>query len=191
MSDTNWALIKTLYESGEKAPDISRSMGGHPSKQAIYKRAKKEDWVNPESTRETLERLPVPNTVWDTLSDKQKIVIEAFALGAATIEEAAARATVNKSTVQRWKKDEAFAALCQTARLQARDELVNNIKRFGEKEWRPNAFLLERLWKSEFGQNQAIVQGHTFNVLGSINLGIDRSEERNVIDVQPAEDTAP
>lgn len=169
----DWLLIKVRYEAGEALGAISRSLNGRPTKQAIGQKAKRDGWerVNP---GETLKRLPVKSSAWELLKPEQQLVIEAFALGARTIEEAAGRACVDQSTVQRWKKDEDFARLCQAARLQARDQLVSKVKDFGAREWRPNAWLLERLWKDEFGATQQIVHGNTFNVLGSINLGIER-----------------
>lgn len=182
----DWPVIKVRYQSGESLGQISRSLDGRPTKQAIGQRAKREGWERIEPA-ETLKRLPVKSSAWELLKPEQQLVIEAFALGARTIEEAAARACVSQSTIQRWKKDEDFGRLCQAARLQARDELVSKVKDFGSHEWRPNAWLLERLWKDEFGATQAVVHGNTFNVLGSINLGIDRGI---TIDAQP-EDLEP
>jgi hypothetical protein len=141
---------------------------------------KKEGWTRPQ---ETLAKLPVPATDFEGLDLKQQAVIEAFALGASTMEEAAARGCVSVATIYRWKADEKFKKLCDAARLRARDQLVNNIKKFGELEWRPNAWLLEKLYKSEFGQ-AAVLQGNTFNILGSINLGIERAPiEGEAVDV--------
>lgn len=169
----DWLLIKVRYEAGESYGAISRSLGGRPTKQAIGQKALRDKWerVNP---GETLKRLPVKSSAWELLKPEQQLVIQAFALGARTVEEAAARACVSQSTIQRWKKDDDFGRLCQAARLQARDELVSKVKDFGSREWRPNAWLLERLWKDEFSAAQQVVHGNTFNVLGSINLGIDR-----------------
>lgn len=185
--EPDWALIRLRYEAGETGAAISRSLGGTPVKQTIYNRAKAEGWVSPKEAEEAIERLPVAQSFWDTLDERQKMVVQAFALGARTMEDAAARAGVSSRAVRYWREDEHFNRICQMARIQARDDLVANVKRFGENEWRPNAWLLERLYKEEFGQAQAIVQGNTFNILGSVNLGIDRKteDEREVIDVTP------
>lgn len=171
----NWELIRTRWEEGESAYGISKSPGAWPSKQGILNRAQKEGWVKKQDIENDIERLPINQEDWDSLKPAQQMVIEAFSKGVRTIEQAALRAGVSESTVRRWRQDKRFGRLCQAARALARDKLVKRIEQFGQREWRPNAWLLERLEREEFGaQVQPVMQGNTFNILGQVNLGIDR-----------------
>lgn len=167
-------MVRSRYEAGENPSAISRSLGGKPTRQGIYARIRKEGW---EQGNE-LETPPakIVDTYWNELEDNQKAVIEAFSKGARTIELAAERAGVSESTIYRWKKDDRFKRICRSARLAWRDKLVGRIDEAGEREWKANAWLLEKAFSEEFGQKQGPMQGNTFNVLGSIHLGIERSD---------------
>ena len=170
-----WKQIQVRYEAGESPGSISKSLGGKPTRQGIYKRAKAESWERVEV--EQPEVLPVPSEYWDELNDRQRIVIQAFMQGATTIEEAAKRADVSESTVHRWKQDKRFGNLCTAARLSTRDKLVSRIDIAGSTDWKANAWLLERLYRDEFApanQQGMGFTGNTFNILGRLSLGIER-----------------
>ena len=171
----DWPLIKARYEGGETAGAISRSLGGTPTKQGIYKKANKEGWEKIEIDEP--EVLPVPQGYWDELNDKQRIVVEAFVRGASTIEDAAKRADVSERTIRRWKEDDRFDRLCMAARLATRDRLVSRIDTAGATDWKANAWLLERCFgRDEFAPANASqgFTGNTFNILGRMSLGIER-----------------
>ena len=178
-SNFDWPTIRARWEAGESANQISKTEG-YPSQVAISKRAKKEGW-------ETLEvksftELPVPKEYWDNLEPNKQIVIQAFARGARTIEEAAARADVHESTVHRWKKQDAtFKRLCLAARLKTRDRLVDSVITKADQDWRAAAWYLSKAHADEFGDKGQPIQRNTFNVLGHINLGIPRGDDHNGI----------
>lgn len=176
MSSPDWTQIQVRYESGEVASDIARALGGHPTKQAIYAKAKRDGWQRPNEREATRGSLPVPSSYWEEMDDKQRLVIEAFANGETTIEGAAKRAMVAESTVYRWKHDERFKRLLDCARLATRDKLVSRIMDAGEREWKPNAWLLERLFRDEFAPSHGGIVGNTFNILGRLDLGISREQ---------------
>ena len=181
MSKYDWELIRARWEAGESANSIAREPD-QPSRQAIDKHAKAEQWqkhVNPSQVVAI-----APPEVWDQLNDKQKVVVNAFALGCKSFRQAALRAGVGESTVSGWKKDDNFRSLCEAARLRKRDAWVASIEEQGERDWRAHAFLLKSLHAEEFGeQNRAPQVGNQFNILGGINLGIER-RPREVIDAE-------
>ena len=77
--------------------------------------------------------------------------------GGATVTGTAFKYGIDRKTIQTWSKHPHFLALVQSKKDFLRDELLNRIKDFGEKNWLPNAWLLERnkAFEGEFAQPKA------------------------------------
>ena len=137
-----WDLVRARWEAGES----SRSLGlvdEFPSRQAIDQRANKEGWQKQIAPDQVLA-VATPEE-WAQLDDRQKVAINAFALGCKTFKDAATRAGVSDTTLGRWREDVAFRRMCEAARLSKRDAYVANIEQHGIKDWRAHAYLLNNL----------------------------------------------
>jgi hypothetical protein len=53
----DWPAIKARYLAGESPHSISKSLGNVPSKQAVYKKLKKERWGQIKPDRELVNHL--------------------------------------------------------------------------------------------------------------------------------------
>ena len=119
--DYDWDEIRKMYESGITPAEISRILGGRPTRQAISKRAKKEGWtVNP--------LVAEPGVVNDFIvpSDlpvKKQAVLMFLKAGGQT-NQAHLVADVDRSTWNRWLKDEWFASLVGKAQLSTTMKVV-------------------------------------------------------------------
>ncbi len=151
MSQTefDWKIIKTRWMAGESFFSIAKDKD-MPSRQAMAKRAKKDNWQR--VTEVDTTTLPVDQNYWHTLNVRRQTVIQELAYGAKNISEAAARAGVPKNTVYDWTKNPEYRALCDVARASTRRVLVQRLYDFGERDPKPNQWLLEKLWANEFGQ---------------------------------------
>lgn len=170
----NWGAIRALYEAGESPAHIEQ-LENMPSRQAIHVKAKQEDWTVIDKFDEGLEHIP-----FSGLSDEQRFVIQEVSNGA-TQRMAANLAGIREKTVSDWKKDDNFArALLAAKAFKARRRLG---KIEASKEWRASLALLERDpdTRSEWTiPQQTKPQGHTFNVLGHVHLGIERDADNRL-----------
>ncbi len=171
----DWLAIRAMYEAGDSMSSISRK-DGMPSKQAISKRAMDEGWTQVDKPLE-LQMQVIP---FDGLSDKQRVVVTEMAQGLPQ-KHAAAIAGVNETTVSAWKAESpSFRNACQAAiAVMARAQLGKITK---SEDWRSGLAMLERhpATRDDFAPANAQrgMTGTTFNVLGHVNLGFDRIEER-------------
>ena len=134
-----------------------------PSRQAMAKRQKLEGWQR--VTEIDTTTLPVEQSYWNSLSVRRQTVIQELAYGAKDLSEAAARAGVPKNTVYDWTKAPEYRALCDVARASTRRGLIKRLYDFGERDPKPNQWLLEKLFPHEFGQRAT-----TMNI-GPIKIG--------------------
>ncbi len=147
--DYDWEIIKTRWMAGESFFSIAKDEDT-PSRQAMAKRAKNDNWQR--VTEVDTTTLPVDQNYWHTLNVRQQTVIQELAYGAKDLAEAAIRSGVPKNTVYDWTKAPEYRALCDVARASTRRGLIKRLYDFGERDPKPNQWLLEKLWAHEFGQ---------------------------------------
>ncbi len=111
----DWDDIKTRYIAGDSAYQIER-LPDTPSRQAICKRAKAEEWSSLRVDEKSLPDQAVFQGLdgVDDLDERKRAVLEGLRRWA-TYKDAAALAGVDESTVRRWRKVERFARLCWAA----------------------------------------------------------------------------
>jgi hypothetical protein len=174
MSKFDWLAIRAMYEAGDSMSSISRKEG-MPSKQAISKRAMDEGWTQIDKPPPKLDVIP-----FDGLSDTQRVVVTEMASGLPQ-KYAAAIAGVSERTVTLWKaENEAFRNAVQAAIGVMVKAQLGKITQSDD--WRSGLAMIERhpATRDDFAPANAQrgMTGTTFNVLGHVNLGFDRIEER-------------
>lgn len=182
----DWPLIRTRFEAGESLGQISRSLGGHPSKQAISKRARKEGWqvYDPgEKAVDVVDGVDAPLMLlssgqWGKCTPENKArVINALREGA-TYKIAAALIGISDRTLREWRqKDPGFAAMCEAAQAEDMQETMATLKRMSRTDPNIAKFRAQRhrLTRDEYGNDEPDrFIGNTFNVLGRLSLGIER-----------------
>jgi transposase-like protein len=179
----DWRLIQTRFESGESLGQISRSLGGHPSKQAISKRARKEDWEIYGTAENAVDLVDAPMSLltsgqWGKCTPENKArVVNALREGA-TFKIAAALIGISDRTLRDWRKDDpAFAAMCEAAQAEDMAETMATLKRMSRTDANIAKFRASRhrLTRDEYGSDTpAHFTGNTFNVLAGVDLGIKR-----------------
>ncbi len=142
----DWDAIRVRYARGETCHAISKSMEGKPTRQGIMKRAKRENWLQGNSTiPESIKNLPLVQT--DSKLPRKRTpeavnaIVEFISKGAT--EEMAARATgIHPKTLYDWKLAcPEFAKLIEVARAQKVVEWVDKIDR--AKDWKAQLKLLQ------------------------------------------------
>jgi uncharacterized protein YerC len=132
-----------LYQQGQSAYEISRQLGGKPTRQGIRKRAKREGWDRPVTGVVTLRHLTtdIANLGADTPENREKI-LHMLAQGA-TFSLAAGAVGISTKTLERWRKrDLEFGLKCRAVRQQALVRHVANIDRAGERDWKASKYIL-------------------------------------------------
>ena len=144
----DWDGIRVRIARGETAYSISKSLGGKPTRQGIRKKAKRENWLEGNSTiPDSIKNLPLVQT--DSKVPRKRTpetvnaLIEFIAQGAT--EELAARAAgISPRTLYNWKLEcPEFAALIEVARARKEVEWVDNIDKAGKKDWKASDRLLQ------------------------------------------------
>lgn len=180
----DWPGIRARWEHGETPGQISRSLGGRPTRQAIDKCAKREDWRRQQISVASITDGAL-KPFFDGLSFEQGVVIQKVCEGW-TQRMAADYAGVNEATVSRWKKLDKFVKALSLAIAVKNGNRLKKIEDSGD--WRAAMALLERDSDSrgEFAppsSGRPTTVGNTFNILGKLDLGIQR--DRQVIDARP------
>jgi hypothetical protein len=171
----DWLAVRAMWEAGESASSIAEK-DGMPSKQAICNHANAEGWTKIDAPP-TLQMEVIP---FDGLSDKQRIVATEIAQGLPQ-RHAAAIAGVTEQTVSVWKAENPkFLHACQAAVAVMAKAALGKINK--SEDWRSGLAMLERhpSTRDEFAPANAQrgIGQATFNVLGHVNLGFDRIEDR-------------
>lgn len=179
-SKFDWLAIRAMWEAGDSASSIAEKEG-MPSKQAICNHANDEGWTKIDKPPPKLDVIP-----FDGLSQTQRVVVTEMASGLPQ-KYAAAIAGVSERTVSLWKaENEAFANAVQAAiGVMAKAQLGKIAQ---SEDWRSGLAMLERhpATRDDFAPANAQrgMTGTTFNVLGHVNLGFDRIEDKPVIEGQ-------
>lgn len=164
----DWLAIEAMYMTGESPAAIAK-LPNMPRKQTIYEYAQKHGW-------QRLDDVPKLSVIpFEGLTEKQQIVVTELADGA-TQKMAAAIVGVSQQTVSEWKKDLNFRKACMAAvATHAKGQLK---KITNSTDWRAAGWYLERNpeTREDFAPPNASrgMVGTTFNVLGHVNVGIDR-----------------
>jgi hypothetical protein len=202
-SAETWAEIRQRYEAGETAGKISKSLGGSPSKVAINKRARKEGWTVITRLSDKYPALANGNPIIDIdklgqdLPENRAVIVALLGEGC-SYKLAASAVGISDRTLRDWReKDPAFAAKCQAARAADMAEVMASIKRMAKTDFNAAKFRAERdpLTRDEYGTaaNRGGILGTTINVLGHVNVGIERSlgpiEDAPIIDGEVLERT--
>ncbi len=143
---SDWDAIRVRYARGETAYAISKSMGGKPTRQGIMKRAKRESWMQgnstiPESIK-NLSLLQVHNKHPRKRTPENVNAILGFMQNGASDEIAAKAAGISPKTLYTWKSDDPeFAAMIEVARAQKVVEWIGKID--SAKDWKAQLKLLQ------------------------------------------------
>lgn len=179
-----WAEIRQRFEGGETAGMISRSLNGKPTKVAIAKRANKEGWQVRLSAKYPALADGNPLIDLDKLGQdlpENRAVIVALLAEGCSYKLAASAVGISDRTLRDWReRDPAFAAKCQAARAADMAEVMASIKRMSKTDFQAAKFKAERdpLTRDEYGvPNRGGFVAATFNVLGHVNVGLERSSE--------------
>lgn len=145
----DWQKIRTMRLAGHTSYAISK-LPGMPSKQAIMKHEKAEDWGNQTGNPQLpqLPNLPPALLGKDTPESRARFV----ALVAQGVPQRHAAAAIGFSdrTTRGWKdNDAAFAAQVAAARSAHLIGHVGNINDHSKRDWKASAWVLERA-DSEF-----------------------------------------
>lgn len=172
-SDEIWSQVRAMWEAGNSAGSISRK-SGMPSKQSICVRAKSEAWERVDEHDAELDVIP-----FDGLSIEQQVVVKEMARGLPQ-KWAAAVAGVAEVTVSRWKTEHVdFAKAVQAATgVFVRRQLSKVVE---SQDWRSGLAMIERhpATRGEFSPpnvQRGMMVGPTFNVLGQVQVGIQRGD---------------
>lgn len=142
----DWDAIRVRFARGETCHAISKSMNGKPTRQGIMKRAKRENWLQGNSSiPESVKNLPLVQS--DSKLPRKRTpeavnaIVEFISKGAT--EEMAARATgIHPRTLYNWKLEcSEFAAMIEVARAQKVVEWVDKIDR--ARDWKAHFKLLQ------------------------------------------------
>jgi hypothetical protein len=144
MKRYDWSVIRAMYEMGETAYGISKAPH-MPTKQAIMKRAKKEDWHKPD--RETY-RLPIVAKALNIESHKLTDDLLQTVLGliesGATIELACTAAGISPRTWATWQtQDPALKDLVRRARAGKVVQYLNTVDQAQHKDWKAATWLMQ------------------------------------------------
>lgn len=176
-----------MFEAGEGITSIAKKPE-MPSKQAISQRALKDGWQRlPSIDRSSDDLTLIP---FDGLNDEQRLIVQEVANGA-TQRLAAEMAGHHETTISDWKKSNpkfARAILAaKAAKVRRRLAKIDT-----SPDWRAAGWLMERDPDSrdEFSPPNAGkgLGQTTFNVLGHVNVGFDRDDDKRLSPVgqQPA-----
>ena len=168
----DWGAIRAMWEAGEAATSIAKK-AGMPCKQAICQRANKEEWQRVDALDAELEVIP-----FEGLDDRQRVVVTRMAKGLPQ-KWAAKYAGVSEDTVTRWKQsNQAFAAALEAATAVFVDKQLAKVAESSD--WRSGLALVERhpATRGDFAPPNAGrgLGQTTFNVLGQVQVGIERLE---------------
>lgn len=169
----DWNAIRAMWEAGESASAIARK-DGMPCKQAICQKINAQGWTRVDDIAE-LDVIP-----FDGLDDRQRIVVTRMAKGLPQ-RWAAKYAGVSEDTVTRWKQNnEAFAAALEAATAVFVDKQLAKVA--DSSDWRSGLALVERhpATRGDFAPPNAGrgLGQTTFNVLGQVQVGIERIEDK-------------
>ena len=144
--NSDWDAIRVRYARGETAYAISKSMGGKPTRQGIMKRAKRESWMQGNSTiPESIKNLPllqVHNKHPRKRTPENVNAILGFMQNGASDEIAAKAAGISPKTLYNWKLDcPEFATMIEVARAQKVVEWIGKID--SAKDWKAQLKLLQ------------------------------------------------
>jgi len=180
----DWFAIRAMFEAGDSISSIAKHEG-MPSKQAISVRSRAEKWrVLGRQSRQLTQRQPsIPVSTeaevipFDGLDDKQRAIVQEIADGA-TQRLAGQMYGVHETTLSNWKNTvPGFAHAILAAKAAKVRRRLSKIDESAD--WRAAGWLMERDPDSrdEFSPPNAgkgFMTGNTFNVLGHVNLGIER-----------------
>lgn len=177
-SDDVWDAVRAMWMAGNSAHSIAQKEG-MPSKQAICVRAKEEGWERVDEIDESLELIP-----FDGLDDRQRFAITKIAEGLPH-KHAAALVGVHRTTLSDWiSHNPSFATALQAAIAAKTYRRLRKVET--TEDWRAQTWLLERDKDSrdDFGAPKVTAPpiAATFNVLGQVQVGLNRSEQ---IEAQP------
>ena len=180
----DWDSIQSRYEAGETAGQIARTPG-MPTRQAINKRARKECWER------KLELFPVASTgtyvpIPVDLDPRKKEALDVLSKGG-NYKDAARAARVTEETFRVWRKDPSYLELVLAVETGLKLEMLEHVRQGAARDPKHAQWWLQHHphTKSEFGQGGAKpITGNQLNVLGHINLGIERDRLSDVITVE-------
>jgi len=180
-SEDVWDAVKAMWMAGNSASSIGNKQG-LPTKQAICDRIKSEGWERIDKPDESLAVIP-----FDGLSPQQQIVATKIGQGL-TQKDAAAFAGITPETVSVWVKNDPNFLKAKQAAVAVK--AARRVKRIEDAEdWRAATWLLERDpdSRTDYGPPRAPVPTlphMMFNVLGQVQVGMDRSPEPQAITVE-------
>lgn len=67
-----------------------------------------------------------------------------------------------------WKRKPQFSQDLKKARQKKKAWLIEQIRKAGARQWQANAWLLERIWNSEFSERRSYQMEHSGSVMASV-----------------------
>lgn len=136
-TDHLWNQIRLRWSRGESAYSISNSLGGHPTRQAIAKRARERGWsreVDGLVSDKHLRKHPI--ALGKDSPETRERILELLRNGA-TLKLAAGAMGISPDTLLRWRKeDPLFAAQCHAARHQMLADCSHTLYASAQRDWK-------------------------------------------------------
>jgi transcriptional regulator with XRE-family HTH domain len=184
-NESTWEAIRAMWMAGSSASSIAQK-DGMPSKQAICVKAKEEGWEKLDRVDEELELIP-----FDGLTEQQCFAVRKLADGLPK-KHVAALCGIDPTTLSRWLSDNADFAKAAQAAIAAKT--YRRLKKVESTEdWKAQTWLLERDKDSreEFGApKQSPPAAFNFNVLGHMQVGIERAQTEQPALIEATSDAA-
>ncbi len=179
--DFDWPYIRQCYEAGESAYMLNKRMGS-PSKQAILRRVKLENWTQPEPTAEVAGRMPIVAaalSINSTMLTDELLRTVLGMIGIGSSEKLACDAAgISQKTWIDWKnQDERLSNAVRRARAGKLSEWIGRIDKASEHDWKAAEALLKSQpeTREHFGNQGA--GGGKIEVIINISRG-DQVEPR-------------
>ena len=148
-----WDQIQVRWIQGESSYAISNSLDGTPTRQAITKRSKREDWNRLPTVTDKHRTLSFLQLGRDTPENRRQI-LEQLSQGV-SYNLVAGAVGVSRNTLLNWrKKDPKFAAQCQSARHTALAHCAARVFKAGDRDWKANTFILASAQESRDDYSQ-------------------------------------
>ena len=174
-----WDQIQVRWIQGESAYSISNSLDGTPTRQAINKKAKKDEWAKLPTVTEK-HRTKTLLQLGQDLPENRLKVLDLLSLGS-TYRLAAGVIGVSEDTLLRWRKeDPAFAAQCQAMKSQVLAGCAERI--VNAKDWKSDKYMLETQKETREDYNSAPKESGRINVVFNIRHSDDVTIKGETLD---------
>ena len=159
-----WGEIQLRWLKGESANQISLSLDGHPSRQAISKKAKKQDWIGVV----TVTKRHLTSTIQQLGKDTplNRLTILYYISRGVPKYIAAGILGIHRNTLRNWEKaDPLFKSQCRQARYLFLGRCAKSIDDHAKKNWRAAAWILERSPDSPYRKGDVTISDECMSMI--------------------------